>query len=169
MRIQKPGIRPVIIAALVAAPVIALGACSQDGADSNAAATACEGPGVVVSEAWMRAARAQQPMSAAYLTVCNGADADDALIGVSFAGAQHAELHQTTMKEGGVASMTTSPELALPAGEFASLAPGGGHIMLMGLEKAFEPGDAPVMQLQFKNAPSIEVVLEVRAASEQSR
>ncbi len=165
MRIQKPGKRPVIIAALVAAPVIALGACSPDGDNSNA--VACEGPGVVVSEAWMRAARENQPMSAAYLTLCNSADADDALIGASLAGAQHAELHQTTMKQNGVASMTSSPGLALPAGAPATLAPGGAHIMLMGLEKAFEPGDAPVLLLQFENAPAMEVTLEVRRITDQ--
>lgn len=155
-------------AVFTAALLIALGACSRGGSD-NLADTACEGPGIAVSEAWMRAARAGQPASAAYLTLCNGAEVDDALISVSLVGAQHAELHQTSMKQNGVASMASSPGLALPAGAPAALAPGGAHIMLMGLEKAFEPGDAPVLQLQFKNAPAMEVALEVRSITDQPR
>jgi periplasmic copper chaperone A len=162
MHSNRPG------AVFIAALLIALGACSRGGSD-NLADAACEGAGIAVSDAWMRAARAGQPTSAAYLTLCNGAAADDVLISVSLAGAQHAELHKTTMKQNGVASMASSPGLALPAGSTASLAPGGGHIMLMGLEQAFAPGDAPVLQLQFENAPALEVALEVRSITDQGR
>ncbi|VAW03842.1 hypothetical protein MNBD_ALPHA05-1370, partial [hydrothermal vent metagenome] len=51
----------------------------------------------------------------------------------------------------------------------ASLAPGGAHIMLMGLGKAFAPGDAPVLQLQFENAPAMEVTLDVHSITDQPR
>jgi len=165
MHSKKP--RAVFVAALVATSLIAIGACSRSSNDN--ASTACEGPGIVVSEAWMRAARAGQPASAAYLTLCNGAETDDALISVSLAGAKYAELHRTTMKQNGVASMAPSPGLSLPAGMPATLAPGGAHIMLMGLEQAFSPGDAPVLQLQFENAPALEVTLEVRSITDQGR
>jgi len=163
MRIEIAAARTAFLAALVAC----LAGCSGDRAKSEAASGAiCESSGVAASGAWMRAARASQPTSAAYLTLCNGAAADDALISVSFAGAQSAELHITTMNEDGVASMAPADKLALPAGGIASLAPGGAHIMLIGLMGAFEPGDAPVLQLQFKNAPPMDVVLEVRSAGE---
>jgi periplasmic copper chaperone A len=155
-------------AVLIAALLIVLGACSRGGSD-NLADAACKSPGIVVSDAWVRAARAGQPTSAAYLTLCNGAEADDVLIRVSLAGAQHAELHKTTMKQDGVASMTSSPGLALPAGTTASLAPGGAHIMLIGLDQAFAPGDAPVLQLQFEKAPVMEVTLDVRSITDQER
>ncbi|VAW06404.1 hypothetical protein MNBD_ALPHA05-306 [hydrothermal vent metagenome] len=168
MHNNRPNARAGFIAAFIAAPLIALGACSRGG-DDNVADAACEGPGIAVSDAWMRAARPGQPTSAAYLTLCNGAEADDVLISVSLAGAQHAELHQTTMKQNGVASMASSPGLTLPAGSTASLAPGGAHIMLIGLGKAFAPGDAPVLQLQFENAPALEVALEVRSITDQPR
>jgi copper(I)-binding protein len=121
----------------------------------------CDGDGVAVSDAWTPPARAGQPVSAAFLTLCNASDADDALVGVSFAGAGAVEIHLSSMEDG-VMKMTPIDALSLPAGESVSLAPGGAHIMLIGVNEDINAEDPPSLKLQFENAPSVSISFEVR-------
>jgi len=62
-------------------PLMAV-ACSGEPAEeaTTGPSTACAGDGMVVSDAWMRTARPGQPTSAAYFTLCNGGQNDDALV-----------------------------------------------------------------------------------------
>ena len=140
-----------------------LSACGN-GAEENAAphAPACSGGGVWASNAWIRPARAGQPTSAAYLTLCNGAEADDALTSVAFDGAGAVELHVTKMSDDNMASMTPSHGIPLTAGKNAVLEPGGAHIMLIGVNEALTPGDRRTLTLSFENAPDLVVEFEVR-------
>ncbi len=126
----------------------------------------CQANGISVSDAWMRPVRAGQPTSAAYFKLCNGGDLDDALVAVSFASAGAAELHVTSMGADGVSSMARATEVSLPAGEAAMLEPGGAHIMLIGFTEAIEPGEKPLLRLEFRNAPPLDIVLEVRAENQ---
>lgn len=151
---------------LMAGAAALLAGCGGDAGETASAANACGGDGVVVSNAWARAARAGQPTSAAYLTMCNGAAADDALIAVSMDGARAAELHVTSMSAQGVASMAQAEKITLPAGETVLLEPGGAHVMLIGLDRAISPDDAPSLRLEFEHAPPQEIVLEVRAVAD---
>ncbi|WP_425409382.1 copper chaperone PCu(A)C [Hyphococcus sp.] len=131
---------------------------------ANEAQSDCAGDGVVVSDAWTRATTPAQKMSAAYVQLCNGADVADKLVSVTFDGADAAELHTTRMNEAGVASMAPLTDgLPLPSGEAVSMAPGGAHIMLIGLSNAFEDGDDPSLTLNFENAPPQTIIFEVRA------
>ena len=132
-------------------------------ADANAA---CVGDAINVSQAWARAAQAGQPMSAAYLTLCNGGAGDDSLIGASMDGVGAVELHVTEMSDDGVASMKKTDEIPLPAGAPVALAPGGAHFMLIGVETAIDAANPPTLTLEFENAPPMPVTLDVRAAGE---
>ncbi len=120
--------------------------------------------GVIVSDAWIRSSRTGQPTSAAYLTLTNCSDQDDALIAAAFAGAGATELHATAMSTDGVASMTQEKTIAIAAGDTISLEPGGGHIMLVGLADAVAIGADPVLTLKFENAEALNVTFEVRDA-----
>lgn len=146
---------------MTAACVAALLAGCED-RENPSEATACEGDGVVISDAWARAAHAGQPTSAAYFTICNGGQSDDALVAVSMAGVRAAEIHVTTVSEEGTASMAPADEIALPAGRSVSLEPGAAHVMLIGVERAMSPNNAPTIRLEFKNAPPQEITLDVR-------
>lgn len=140
-----------------------LSACG-DGAEETPASqtTACSGGGVWASDAWIRPSRAGQPTSAAYLTLCNGEETDDTLTSVAFDGAGAVELHVTKMSDDNMASMTPSQGIPLIAGENAVLAPGGAHIMLIGVNEALTPGDRRTLTLSFENAPDLVVEFEVR-------
>jgi len=157
-----------------AAPTFFLTACAAiiAGCSDNAAPQGqnpqasvehmCQSSGIVVSDAWVRTSRAGQPTSAAYLKITNCGDADDALVAVAFDGAAAAELHATAMSANAIATMTPTKTLALPAGQTVELAPGGAHIMLIGLTGALDEDDDPAMTLKFENADALTLNFEVR-------
>lgn len=149
--------------ALLGLSLALISACGNGPEENTAAQTAdCAGGGIWASDAWIRAARAGQPTSAGYLTLCNGADADDALTSVAFDGVNAVELHVTQMSDDNMASMTRSQGIPLTAGENAVLEPGGAHIMLIGVNEALAPNQKLNLTLSFKNAPDLVVEFEVR-------
>lgn len=109
---------------------------------------------IVVSDAWTRPARSGQPVSAAYMTLCNAGDRDDALVGVTFAGAGAVEIHESSMQDG-VMSMVKVDHIDLPAGKAVTLAPEGAHLMLIGVNEAITADELPVITLEFENADSV--------------
>ncbi len=143
------------------ASIVALSACSQP------EPLACGGDGIVASNAWLRAAGEGQPMSAGYVELCNGGDKADRLVAARFEGAGAVELHQTIMSDDGVASMTPAADgLVLPPHETLALAPGGAHIMLMGLTEALEEGEEAAVTLEFEHAPPLTLMFDVRSRTE---
>lgn len=137
------------------------GAAPKRDGEMFASSDICRESGIVVSDAWVRSARAGQPTSAAYLKIVNCSETDDALIAASYDGASAAELHVSAMTEDAMASMAPTHTLALPAGEPVELTPGGAHIMLIGIDGAIQEGDDPLITLQFEKAEPLSLVFEV--------
>lgn len=109
-----------------------------------------------VSGAWVRPA---EEMSAAYLEITNNGRSPQRLIEVKTAAASRAEIHETLM-DGDMMHMRPAAAVAIPAGETVQLAPGGKHIMLMGLTAPLTAGDAILLSLTFDSG----VTLVVEAA-----
>lgn len=149
------------------AALMAVTACGQNADPAATAAAACDGAdGVVASNAWVREAGEGRSMTAAYVTLCNGGP-DDRLVSASFDGAGSVELHESVTGDNGVVSMVPlDGGLALPKGGEASLAPGGAHIMLMGLTAPLESGDEATLTLQFEHAAPLTLSFEVRSPTE---
>ncbi|NQV05589.1 copper chaperone PCu(A)C [bacterium] len=138
-------------------------------------AAACGGDdgGVDVEGAWARPSPAMSNAGAIYLDVTSG-DADK-LIGASVDAsiAGRVEIHETTMAEmgegeagegelGGAMVMREVGEVALPAGETVSLEPGGLHMMMLDLSTPLELGQAFDVTLEFEDAGTMVVSVEVR-------
>ena len=51
--------------------------------------------------------------------------------------------------------------LPLPAGETVALAPGGNHLMLLGVKEPLVAGDTVALTLTFEAAPAVEVTATV--------
>lgn len=113
---------------------------------------------LVIENPWAR--ESVTPTSAAYLTVRNSGDRDDRLIGVTSAVADRTELHGSTM-EGGVMKMRPVEAVLVPAHGEAALAPGGLHVMMMGLNGRLEEGGSFALTLEFEHAGTVEVMATI--------
>ena len=147
---------------------IALSACGQtqnSDASHDAASSACASNKIVVSDAWVRPARAGQPTTAAYFSICNGGE-ETSLVGAAFDGANAVELHNTTVDDDAVASMKKSKGILLPKNKSIEFTPGGRHIMLIGVKEAIVDGGDPLFTLSFANGKALNIVFEVRNEGE---
>lgn len=100
-------------------------------------------------------------ISGAYLTLENQGDEDDALVSVSSPRISAVEIHETQMDDG-VMRMRPMAALPLAAGEQHALAPGGEHLMLIGLERHLLPGDVVPLTLTFDSGLEVTVAVPVR-------
>ncbi len=91
-----------------------------------------------------------------------GAGQDDALISVSSVGAATVELHEATTDAEGMMGMRPIERLDVPGDGVVTLAPGGFHVMLMGLSAELAVGDTLALELVFENAGTIAVDAEIR-------
>lgn len=124
---------------------------------------------VEVRSAWVRGTVPAQTTSTAYMELTSKSGAF--LVGVSTPVAEDAEVHEMKM-EGAVMKMRAVPRLALSAGKTVTLAPGGYHVMLMGLKQRLKPGDTVPITLKIENAnkkaDALIVNAEVRDLAEPS-
>ena len=133
---------------LLAAGLVAMampGLAQQTGAQPAA---------VAVTEAWSRATTGAAQTGAVYVTVT--ASQPDRLVGVSTPVAGMAELHQSRLTSGGVMEMRPVPDgLAVTPGTPIHMAPGGYHVMLMGLTHPLKQGDHFPVTLKFEHAGAV--------------
>lgn len=101
---------------------------------------------------------------AGFLTITNKGNTDDVLLEVR-ADFPKVEIH-TTEETDGVARMMHVDSLPIPAGETVKLAPGGYHVMFMGLSSQLEEGQEIPATLVFETAGEVEIMFNVEARPE---
>jgi copper(I)-binding protein len=111
--------------------------------------------------AWVRALPPLQPNTAAYLTLVNRGEVAVAIVGASSNLADKVELH-TTKQVDGLMRMEQLQVLTVAPGERVELAPGGTHLMLLGLAHMPAPGDDVRLCLQLLSGEEVCTVAEVR-------
>lgn len=114
---------------------------------------------VVVTDPWARASILASRPGAAYLTL--ESDIDDRLIAIETPAAGRVMLHGTETDAGGVSRMAHIEAIDLPRGTSITLAPGGMHLMLMGLAGKLEEGSNFPLTLTFESAGEIAVEVPV--------
>lgn len=129
-----------------------LGACGENGTSE-----------ISVADAWARASATRT--GAAYLTIANGGKADDRLLEARSPVAEKVEIHDMTMEDM-VMKMRRLDDLPVEAGSSVALAPGGKHIMLIGLSGPLTEGMAVPLTLVFEKAGEVAVEAPVRAAGQ---
>jgi copper(I)-binding protein len=124
------------------------------------AATFADSFPIVVEDAYVRSA---SPMSgAAFMTLRNDGDTADRLVAAGSDAAERVELHTHSMDANGVMRMTEiEGGLPLDAGASAEMKRGGDHVMLMGLTRKLETGDAITVTLTFEQAGDMTVEIPV--------
>lgn len=105
---------------------------------------------VEMTDAVARVASPLAQTAAVYLSIRNHSDEDDRLFLVETDAAERAEIHTHVQTDNGIVRMTELEDgIVIPSGETHTLAPGGDHIMLLGLTEPLEQGDTFEMLLYF--------------------
>ena len=140
----------------------ALGALAVLGAAVPAQAHEEKTGDITIVHPWSRPA-AQGQNSVIYLEIRNRGAADDRLVAVGTPLASKVELHQSTMEEG-VHRMEAVEGIVVPAGGAVALAPGGLHVMLVGLKFMLMAEETIPVTFTFEHAGAITtgVAVEVR-------
>lgn len=120
-------------------------------------ATAAE---LQVKDGWVRLVPPVADTTAAYVTLVNPGDVKVTIIGVSSDVAGMAMLHTMTMQNGRM-EMSELKRLDIPAHGEVALAPGGNHIMLMGLKHPLSAGESVELTLRYGDGTVQKLALQV--------
>ena len=149
----------------LAAPVLAaaaLAACSP-------AQTAA--PAVLAADPWVRATVGTEmpEMTALFVNLTNPSEEDRMLVAADCGDvAAKVELHEMVKADGQMVMQEAEGGLPVPAGEHAHLAPGGPHVMLMGLTGELAAGGEEIAcTLEFDDGQTIELVAPVKEFTEE--
>jgi copper(I)-binding protein len=142
---------------LIHALALFIGLCSVAQAQSSSNGS------IEIVSPWARATAVSASTGGAFLTIVNKGSTDDRLLSISTPAAGKAELHRTE-NDNGVAKMTPIDALEVKAGHRIALAPGGYHIMLMGLKAPLKEGESFPLTLTFDKAGTIDVMVKVGKA-----
>lgn len=159
--------RKLIPAALAAALCAGLpGFAFAQSSTMHAAQSVPAGPVVTLGDLSLSGAFTRATLPAArsgggYVTITNSGTEADRLIGVASPAAAMVQLHEMRM-EGDQMKMSPMEEgVEIPAGETVMLAPGGFHIMFMGLKAPFIEGGTVPVTLTFERAGTVALELAV--------
>jgi periplasmic copper chaperone A len=114
-----------------------------------------------ITQPWARATPKGADTAAGYLTIKNNGTTPDRLVSVTFSDSSMAQVHQMSM-DNGVMKMREVPDgLEIKPGESVTLAPGGFHVMFMGLKAPLVKGQSVSGTLTFEKAGTINVEFQV--------
>jgi periplasmic copper chaperone A len=122
---------------------------------------------ITVLDPWARASAGKSARGgAAYMTLSSRA-AGDRLIAVATPAARRAGTHRTVIARD-VMTMTPVAAIEIPPGGTVALAPGGYHIMLMGLTAPLREGKKFPLTLRFEKAGRVTVEVEIKGVTARS-
>jgi periplasmic copper chaperone A len=130
--------------------------------------TACgaQAQNIEVKDAWVRGTVPAQRGTGAFMEITTQHAVR--LLSVDSPVAASVEIHNMTMTNG-VMKMFQVDGLDIPAGKTVKLAPGGYHVMMMGLKQQMKTGERVPLKLTFERADKtrelVELSVEVRDIS----
>lgn len=145
----------------LAAAALSLAACNpSEPAKAPAAETTTATAAVTATDAWCRPSPNGAKAGGCYVTLT--AATDDRLTGGSTPRAASLQVHEMKTENGMMKMAELTAGLPLPAGQAVALAPGGNHLMLIGLTAPLVAGETVPLTFQFASAPTITVQAQVR-------
>ena len=117
---------------------------------------------VTVSGGWSRATPPGARTGAGYITIANSTGVADKLVNASSPASASVEVHTMSMAGGVMSMRQISDGVAIPAGGKVAFAPGGLHLMLVGLRVPLKAGDKVALTLLFAKAGKVETSLAVQ-------
>ena len=123
---------------------------------------------LAVEKAYVRGLLPGQSNTAAFMQLHNNGDEPLTLVGASTAMAQRAELHGHRHKNGMMA-MYKVEQLTLAPQERAELAPGGYHLMLLGVKPALKEGESIMLEWRLSDGASVSFEVPVRSVLDEHK
>jgi copper(I)-binding protein len=114
-----------------------------------------------VRQAWSRATPKGAQVAGGYLTIENHGEVADKLISAATTAAAKIEIHEMVMLDGIMMMRPVDGGLVIPPNESVTLAPGGSHLMFVGINAPFSEGEHIQAALMFENAGTIDVTFDV--------
>jgi uncharacterized protein YcnI/copper(I)-binding protein len=102
-----------------------------------------------------------QKVAGGFVTIRNGGGSDDRLVSVSSSIADHVEIHEMSMENDVMKMRPLKDGLPVKAGETVTLAPGGYHLMFMGVKQPVKAGETVTVTFTFEKAGSVDIALPV--------
>ncbi len=121
---------------------------------------------IEIKDAWARATIPSAKTAAVYMVIVNNGSADGKLTGAKTPIAKKAQIHSTEVKDG-MMMMSKLDHLVAPAGGQVELAPGGKHLMLIGLEHGLKAGEMIHLMLSFESRDDVMVMVPVKESGEE--
>ena len=110
-----------------------------------------------IGHPWSRPTPAGAVAGGGFLTITNTGKEPDRLLSGTTTAADRLEIHEMSVTDG-IMRMRALPDgLAIAPGQTVKLAPGGYHIMLIGLKKPLAIGDRVPARLKFEKAGEVAV------------
>jgi copper(I)-binding protein len=148
--------RSLLLAAFLLSATIS-GALALDPAPAGVV----EAGDLAISDAYARATLPNAPVGGGYLTVTNKGAEADRLVSAASPASREVQLHESQVVDGVMRMREVAGGIAIPAGESVVLAPGGNHLMFMGLNGPLVEGESVPVTLVFSRAGSVEVSLAI--------
>jgi periplasmic copper chaperone A len=118
---------------------------------------------IVVTQAWIRATPGGSRVAGGYLVIENKGPVMDKLLSASTEAARKIEIHEMAVTDGVMTMRPVEGGLPIQAGNTAKFAPGGLHLMIVGLSAPLLRGDKVPVRLKFEQAGDIAVSFDVQA------
>ncbi|MBF0269857.1 MAG: copper chaperone PCu(A)C [Alphaproteobacteria bacterium] len=118
---------------------------------------------LTIQHPWARASAGMAGAGGAFFTIVNGG-ASDKLLKAEADVSKVVELH-THIKDGEVMRMRQVPDIDVAGGTETKLAPGGLHVMLIGLKAPLKEGQVFPMTLTFEKSGTVTVEVQVQGVA----
>jgi hypothetical protein len=104
------------------------------------------------------------PTAAGYLTISNTGKRPDRLLAASTPAAEVVAPHHMSMTHGVMSMLPIEGGVAIGPGQTVTFAPGGDHLMLIGLKHPFVAGQRIPATLRFEHAGTVKIEFRVERA-----
>jgi len=100
--------------------------------------------------------------SAVYLTIVNSTGQADTLVSATSPAAEVAEVHTMVDQDGKTVMQPVAGGIAIKGTDIVNLAPGGDHIMLVGLKEELLPGQRIKLVFHFESGKELSISVPVK-------
>jgi copper(I)-binding protein len=123
---------------------------------------------LTIGHPWSRATPGGAKVAGGYLTITNNGSAPDRLVSATVgAVSDRVEIHEMAMNNGIMTMRQLQAGVTVAPGKTVAFAPGGYHLMLMGLKGPLKEGDRLKATLTFEKAGTIDVTINVEGIGAQ--